>query len=68
MVEAMVLGIPVVATAVGGTGQLLEHETHGLLVPRRDTAALCRAIERTLETPGNAATRHVPHGLTSSSI
>lgn len=49
VVEAMALEIPVVATAVGGTGQLLEHETHGLLVPRRDTAALCRAIERTLD-------------------
>ncbi len=55
VVEAMALRIPVVATAVGGTGQLLQHETHGLLVPRRDTAALCRAIERTLDDP--AATR-----------
>ena len=51
IVEAMALGVPVVATNVGGTAHLLEHETHGLLVPCRDPRALCQAVERTLDDP-----------------
>jgi glycosyltransferase involved in cell wall biosynthesis len=44
VLEAMAVETPVVATDVGGTGELLEDGVHGLLVPRRDVAALTRAI------------------------
>jgi glycosyltransferase involved in cell wall biosynthesis len=48
LLEAMALKVPVVATDVGGTGQLIEHGRHGLLVPRRDARALAAAVEHTL--------------------
>jgi glycosyltransferase involved in cell wall biosynthesis len=56
VLEAMALQIPVVATNVGGTSELIGDEAHGLLVPRRDAQALVHAIGRTLtDRPGTAA-------------
>jgi glycosyltransferase involved in cell wall biosynthesis len=49
--EAMALGKPVVATAVGGLVELIEPEVSGLLVPREEPAALAEAMARVLETP-----------------
>jgi len=49
LVEAMALRIPVVATDVGGTSELLQDGIHGLLVPPRDPVALANAIEKTLD-------------------
>src|SRR5688572_6066202 len=46
--EAMAHGRPVVAAAVGGLLDAVEHERTGLLVPPRDSAALRAAIERLL--------------------
>jgi glycosyltransferase involved in cell wall biosynthesis len=46
--EAMAHGRPVVATAVGGLADAVEHEVNGLVVPVRDVAALRAAIERLL--------------------
>jgi sugar transferase (PEP-CTERM/EpsH1 system associated) len=43
--EAMATGLPIVATAVGGLPSVVP-EACGTLVPREDTAALARAIER----------------------
>ena len=57
VVEAMALAVPVVATRVGGTAELLEHNVHGLLVPRRDPAALAAAIAQTLADPPATAGR-----------
>jgi glycosyltransferase involved in cell wall biosynthesis len=51
ILEAMALETPVVATEVGGTGEVIEDGVHGLLVPPRDTRALAAAIERTLADP-----------------
>jgi glycosyltransferase involved in cell wall biosynthesis len=48
VVEAMAMQVPVVATGVGGTSELVEHGVHGLLVPRRDPPAMAAAVERTL--------------------
>jgi glycosyltransferase involved in cell wall biosynthesis len=53
--EAMAAGRPVVATAVGGTPELIEDGQSGLLVPRHDPAALAAAIERLLDDPALAA-------------
>ena len=57
VLEAMALEVPVVATAVGGTGDLITSEVHGLLVPRRQPAAVAAAITRTLDDPRATATR-----------
>jgi glycosyltransferase involved in cell wall biosynthesis len=46
--EAMAYGRPVVATAVGGLADAVEHEVNGLVVPPRDAPALRAAIERLL--------------------
>ena len=46
--EAMALGRPVVACAVGGLLDAVEHERTGLLVPPGDPAALRAAIGRLL--------------------
>jgi glycosyltransferase involved in cell wall biosynthesis len=46
VIEAMEAGLPVVATAVGGVPELVEHERTGLLVPPRDRAELAHAIEK----------------------
>lgn len=44
--EAMSVGVPVVATAVGGTGEVVRDGVTGLLVPPRDPAGLGTALRR----------------------
>jgi glycosyltransferase involved in cell wall biosynthesis len=48
VLEAMATEVPVVATDVGGTSEVVEHGVDGLLVRRRDVEGLTHAIERTL--------------------
>lgn len=43
--EAMATGLPSIATAVGGTPQVLQHGVHGQLVPSDDVAALAQALD-----------------------
>jgi glycosyltransferase involved in cell wall biosynthesis len=57
VVEAMAMEVPVVATEVGGTRELVRHEVHGLLVPRRSPSALADAVEQTLCAPDATARR-----------
>jgi len=47
--EALACGVPIVATAVGGTPEVNEHLSTGLLVPAADPASLAHAL-RTLVT------------------
>src|SRR4051812_3036409 len=54
VLEAMVQGKPVVATAVGGTPELVSDGETGLLVPPRDVDALVRALDGLLDDPGRA--------------
>jgi glycosyltransferase involved in cell wall biosynthesis len=44
ILEAMASGVPVVATAVGGTPALLDHGNAGVLVPSEDPGALAGAV------------------------
>jgi glycosyltransferase involved in cell wall biosynthesis len=46
VLEAMAHGLPVVATAVGGVPELVEHEASGLLVPPSNPRALADALAR----------------------
>jgi glycosyltransferase involved in cell wall biosynthesis len=45
ILEAMAAGVPIVATAVGGTPEVVDAAS-GLLVPARDPEAFARAIRR----------------------
>jgi glycosyltransferase involved in cell wall biosynthesis len=51
VLEAMVCGLPVVATNVSSLPELVADGETGLLVPPDDPAALARAIERALADP-----------------
>ncbi|HVM62079.1 MAG TPA: glycosyltransferase family 4 protein [Verrucomicrobiae bacterium] len=51
LAEAMVSGMPVLATAVGGIPSMVEHGQSGWLVPARDSAALANAILQLLQNP-----------------
>lgn len=56
LLEAMSMALPVVATAVGGTPEVVADGRSGLLVPADDAAAMARAIDRVLAEPAFAAT------------
>jgi glycosyltransferase involved in cell wall biosynthesis len=49
LMEAMAVGLPVVATDVSGIPELIEHDRSGLLVPSCDEVALAGALERLLD-------------------
>lgn len=55
VLEAGAMGMPVVATNVGGIPYLLTHEQTGLLVPTEDIEAMANAIRRLVQTPELAA-------------
>jgi len=48
LIEAMAAAKPVVATKVGGVGDLVRHEQTGMLVPAQDSQALAQGILRVL--------------------
>jgi glycosyltransferase involved in cell wall biosynthesis len=48
LLEAMAMALPVVATAVGGTPEVIADGRSGLLVPPDDASALAAAIARVL--------------------
>ena len=53
--EAVLLGTPVVTTAVGGMGELVEDRLSGRLVPFGDRRALAAALEEVAGTPRGRA-------------
>jgi glycosyltransferase involved in cell wall biosynthesis len=50
-VEAMAAGLPVVATLVGGSADIVDHGETGFLIPPNDTAALGSALDSLLGDP-----------------
>ncbi len=55
LLEAMASGLPVIASAVSGTRQVVEPGRSGVLVPPSDPDALSQAITRVLRDPAFAA-------------
>lgn len=49
LVEAGMIGLPIIATAVGGNKEIIRDEETGLLVPARDVEALRYAMNRLLQ-------------------
>ncbi len=56
VLEAMALGVPVVATAVGGVPEIITDGTEGRLVPPRDAGRLVEAILELAQSQQKAGT------------
>ncbi len=54
LLEAMCLGLPIVATQVGGVGDLIKDGETGLLVPAESPKALAAAVTELLDQPERA--------------
>jgi glycosyltransferase involved in cell wall biosynthesis len=57
LIEAMSLGVPIVATRVGGNPELISDDEEGLLIPAQDEEALYRALKQIEEDPQAARAR-----------
>lgn len=55
MQEAMAVGLLVIGTVTGGSGELLEHERTGLVFEAGDPRSLARQLERAIGDPALAA-------------
>jgi glycosyltransferase involved in cell wall biosynthesis len=54
LIEAMGIGMPCIASNVGGIRDLLENEKNGIRIPSQDSAALAEALHRMLTEPNFA--------------
>jgi len=74
VLEAMASGVPVVATDVGGTREVLRHGMEGFLVPAREPAALADALRRLVhdlagrQRMGRNARRRVEESFSSARV
>jgi glycosyltransferase involved in cell wall biosynthesis len=57
LIEAMIYGLPVIASRVGGMTEIVDHEVTGLLVEPADPVALAQAICEVL------ANRHLQRAM-----
>jgi glycosyltransferase involved in cell wall biosynthesis len=64
VVEALAVGTPVIATAVGGVAEVLSDGVNGLVVPKREPALLAEAIRRYFGDP--ALERRLREGAAAS--
>ena len=69
-VEAMMAGIPVVATRSGGPEEILEHEKTGILIPVADSVAMSQAVLHTVrgEIPEDMTVQARARGKQSVSV
>ncbi len=51
LLEACAVGLPIVATAVGGNAEIVRNGINGVLVPSRDVQALADSIADVLQSP-----------------
>tara|TARA_B100000749_G_scaffold235639_1_gene193430 strand:- start:1171 stop:1473 length:303 start_codon:yes stop_codon:yes gene_type:complete len=56
MMEAMAVGVPVVAYDIPGVDRLVKHGETGLLAPHGDKASLASCCRQLLDNPALAAT------------
>lgn len=56
MIEAMFMGLPVVATRVGGVPEVIDENETGILVPPADPQALTDAVSALLRDPDKRST------------
>lgn len=74
LVEAMMMGKPIVASRVGGVPTLIRHGENGLLVPPNDPGALAQAVISLLDDPalqcrlGDAARTIVEQGYDTATM
>jgi len=79
LAEAMVSGLPVIATAVGGIPSMVQHGQSGWLIPPRNSAELANAILELLNDPGQRARlgqaarqrardRHLPEHVAAQAV
>jgi L-malate glycosyltransferase len=74
ILEAMAVGLPIVASDVGGIGEALVHGRDGVLVPARNRDALARALIDLLDDPlrarqmGDSARARVREQFTKSAM
>jgi L-malate glycosyltransferase len=70
LIEAMALGVPVIATNVGGPSEILNDGREGFLLPPREPQAWAQAARRLAESParavqmGDAGRRRVEQAFT----
>lgn len=71
VIEAMALGVPVLATDVGGPSEIIEDGRQGYLLPPLEPQAWARAVSRILDSPdagramGAAGRRRVEEAFTA---
>ncbi|MBX2900459.1 MAG: glycosyltransferase family 4 protein [Cyclobacteriaceae bacterium] len=66
LLEAMYLGVPVIATAAAGNLDLIEHQKNGLLYSDKDYAGLALQIQSALNNPALRSTI-ISGGITTAS-
>ncbi len=55
ILEAMSIGLPIVASDVGGVSEIIEHDISGILIPPRDGEALTKTLLKLANNPSRRA-------------
>jgi glycosyltransferase involved in cell wall biosynthesis len=63
IIEAGALGVPVVATTVGGVAEILTHGETGMLVPPKDPDLIAEAVGQLLGPKGNTVSQRVKFSI-----